>query len=92
MGLILDLDAIGTGALERAHGLSGIERLAESGVGIDDQRKAHSAPNSPRLLGNFGQPDQAPAGHAEAHVGHAGATDADRLEAEVLDQPGQAAD
>ena len=38
-----------------------------------------------RVVGDVGQADEAQVGHAEEHVGHAGAAEVDGLEAEVLD-------
>ena len=38
--LVLELDRVGAGALEQAHGALHIERVAIAGVGIDDQMGA----------------------------------------------------
>ena len=50
--LVLELDRVGAGALELAHGAHDIERIAVAGVGIDDQVRSRrgrgSAPASRR--------------------------------------------
>src|SRR5471030_259663 len=75
-------------ALEHAHGVAHVERVAEAGVGVDDQRQVHRVADARGVVGDLMQAHEALVRHAEPHVGDAGAGDVDRLEAEVGDHLG----
>jgi hypothetical protein len=87
--LVLELDAVGARALQRAHRVPHVQRIAEAGVGIDDQRQVHRVADARRVVGDLGQAHEGLVGQAEPHVGDAGAGDVDRLEAEVFDDAGR---
>ena len=56
--LILDLDAGRAGALEHAHGATHVDRIAEAGVGIDQQRQRHDIGDRGDRVGDLGQRGQ----------------------------------
>ena len=82
--LVLELDGIGAAALEHLDGAADIDRIAEAGVGIDDQRQRDNVAHRADVAGEFGQRDQADIRHAERRIGDAGAGDINRLEADIL--------
>ena len=83
--LVLELDGIGAAALEHLNGARHVDRIAETGVGIDDQRQRDHIAHGADVAGEFGQRDQADIRHAEKGIGDAGAGDVDRLEPDIFD-------
>jgi hypothetical protein len=83
--LVLELDSGGADALERAHGVPHVDRVAEAGVGIDDERQGGGIGDRPGRPREVRQGSEADIGHAEPGIGEAGAGQVDRLEAEILD-------
>ncbi len=67
--LVLELDGAGAGALERAHGVPDIERIAEAGVGIDDDRQINDIADGGRVLHQLGQADEAQVRKPQERVG-----------------------
>jgi hypothetical protein len=53
--LVLELNAVGTGALQRAHGVVGVDGVAEAGVGIDQQRHLHGVADAGRMVGDIAE-------------------------------------
>jgi hypothetical protein len=70
--LVLDLDRVGAGALEQLDGTPHVERVAESGVGIDHQRAGEDGTDRGNVVDQLGQGDQAVVGDAEIGVGNPG--------------------
>ena len=88
--LILDLDRVGAGALQKAHGALHIERIAVAGVGVDNEMCADAVADQRDGLHHLAHPDQADIGTAEPRIGDAGAGDVERFEARALgDERGQ---
>ena len=63
--LVFDLNRGGAGRFQFADGPLDVDRLAESGVGIDDQRDRDASRKPGRLLGQFGEREQADIGHRQ---------------------------
>ena len=88
--LILDLNRVGAGAFQKAHGALHIERIAVAGVSIDNEMCADAVANERDGLHHLAHPDQADVRTAEPRVSDAGAGDIKRFEARALgDEPGQ---
>ncbi|MCY1238474.1 hypothetical protein D9M72_512150 [compost metagenome] len=83
--LVLELDAVGARALQHAHRVAHVQRVAEAGVGIDDQRQVHGVADARRVVGDLVQAHEALVGQAEPHVGDARAGDVNGFEAQVFD-------
>jgi hypothetical protein len=83
--LVLDLQARRAGPLQHLYGAHHVDRIAEAGVGVDQQGNGDRIRDRRDLVGDFRERGQADVGRAEIHVGDAGAGDIDRLVAEVLD-------
>jgi hypothetical protein len=83
--LVFELDRVGAGALQRAHRVAHIERIAEARIGIDDERQVHGVANPRRVFGDLVQAHEAEIGQAERHVRHARAGDVERLETRIGD-------
>ena len=58
-GLVFDLQHGSACLLESAHGAHGVERVAEAGVGVDDDRNAHALGDAGQGVGHFGGGGQA---------------------------------
>jgi hypothetical protein len=84
-GLVLQLHGVGAGALQRAHGVRHVDRIAEAGVGIHDQRQPHRVAQRRGGLRHLGKADEAEVRQAVELVGEARAAQVDGLEAELLD-------
>jgi hypothetical protein len=69
--LVFELDAVGARALQHAHRVAHVQRVAEAGVGIDDQRQAHRVADARRVVGYFMQAHEGLVGQPEPHVGDA---------------------
>ena len=61
------------GALEHPHGAPDVDRVAETGVGVDQQRQLDRLGHCGDLVGEFGERDEADIGRSKLHVGDAGA-------------------
>ena len=85
--LVFDLDGVGPAALEHAHRAGHIDGVAETGIGIDDQRQTDRIAHRGDMVGKLAQGDQAQIRHTQKHVGDPGAGHVDRLEADILDKP-----
>ena len=85
--LVLDLNRAGANLLEDPDRVSDIDRVAEAGVGIDDQRQIDNAANSQNVIGDLAQIHESEVGQPEVHVGKASASQINRLEAEIGDHP-----
>src|SRR5262252_4264461 len=53
--LILELDGVGPAAFENADGACDIERVAETGVSINDQRQSNRIAHRADVVGKFRQ-------------------------------------
>jgi hypothetical protein len=88
--LVLELDHRGAGALQAAHRALHVERVAEAGVGIDDDRHGHALGDARQRVLHLGEGGQAHVGAAQPGVGDRRARQVQRLEAGLLgDQRGQ---
>ena len=84
--LVFQLDRVGAGTLERAHGVPHVEGAAETGVGVDDDGQLDRVARRGRVLHQVGQADKAEVGHAIEGIGDACTGEVHRLEAELLDE------
>ncbi len=64
-----------------------IDRVAEAGVRIDNQRQIDDAANGQDVLRDLAQVHEFKIGQPEVHVGEARAGEINRLEAEIGDHP-----
>ena len=88
--LVLELDGIGAGALEQAHGALDIERVAVAGIGIDHEMRRHAVADQADGLDHLAHADQPDVGAAEPRIGDGRAGDVERLEAGLFgDQRGE---
>ena len=71
--LILDLDAGRAGALKQPDRSSDIERIAEAGIGVRQNRDVDRIGNGRNVFGKLTQRDEANIRHAQAHVRDPGA-------------------
>ena len=78
--LILDLNSARAGLLERPHRVRDIDRVAEAGVGVYDQRQIDDAANGEDVLGDLAQIHESEVRQPEVHVGEACACQINRLE------------
>ena len=85
--LILELDGVGARALQHLHRVGNVHRIAEAGIGIDDERYADAVAHRRDMRGELGERDEADIGHAEIGIGDARAGDIDGGEAKLLDHP-----
>jgi hypothetical protein len=53
---------VGAAALERAHRMAHVERVAETGVGVDDQRQRDGVAHAGSVFRDFVQTDEAEVG------------------------------
>ncbi len=53
--LVFELDAVCPCPLEHAHRVAHVERIAEAGVGVDQQRQVHRVADARRVLGDLVQ-------------------------------------
>ena len=83
--LILDLDGACGGLLEHPHRMGDIDRVAEAGTRIDNQRQIDDAANRQNVLRDLAQVHESKIGQAEVHVGEAHAGEINLLEAEIGD-------
>ena len=86
--LVFQLDAVGPGALQGAHGVVGVQRVAKAGVGIDDQRHLYRVADAGGVVGDVGQAHKALVGQAKPHIGHASAGHINGFKAHVGHQAG----
>ncbi|CFM03260.1 Uncharacterised protein [Bordetella pertussis] len=86
--LVFQLDGIGPGALQHPHGMPYIDRVAEAGVGVDDQGQLDRIADARGRVGHVAQADDAQVRRAVMHVGQARAGQVDRLEPLVRHDPG----
>ena len=82
--LVLDLDARRARALQRANRAHDVHRVAVAGIGIDDDRKGYRIRNRRHRLADFSHGRQPDVGHAEQHIGDAGAGDVHGLKTEIF--------
>ena len=87
--LIFDLNSAGAGPFEHPDRVRYIDGVAEAGVGVDDEWQVGHVSDRHGVLNDLRQIDEGQVGKPERHVGHAGAGDVDRFEAEVRDHAGR---
>jgi len=85
--LVLEVEAGGAGLLEQPDGPLRVERLAEAGVGVAQQRQGGGAGDGPGGLGELGGRQQADVGDA-GRGRQGGAGEVDCPEAEALGHAG----
>jgi hypothetical protein len=85
--LVFELNAVGTGTLQRAHGVVGVDGVAKAGVGIDQQRHFHGVADAGRMVGDIAETHETLVGHAEPHIGHASTGHIDGFKAQIGNQP-----
>ena len=78
--LVLDLDPRGAGALKQPDRPPDIERIAEAGIRVRQDRNGHRVGNGSHMLRQRRQVDEPDVRHAHAHVRDSGAGDIERLE------------
>ena len=83
--LVFDLDAGGTRPLQHAHRAGHVDRVAEAGIGVDQQRQVDRVGDRGCRVRDLGQRRQPDIGRAQMHIGDAGARDIAGLEALLLD-------
>ena len=87
--LVFDLDSVRACRLQSTDGVMHVQRVAKTGVGIDNQRQRCRLPDGDCMLYHIGQADKAKVGQGQRGVRHAGAGDIDRFEPDILDNPGR---
>ena len=88
--LILKLDRIGAGALEKPHRALDIERIAVAGVGVDDEMRADPIADQRDGLHHFAHADEADIGPPQPRMRDAGAGNIKRFKSRALgDQRGK---
>src|SRR5690606_3732912 len=87
--LIFQLDGRGPCPLQKADRANGVDRVAETSVGIDDKRKINSVGDRGQRVSDFSHRGEANIRSTEVHVGYTGASDIDRLIAQVMNNPGE---
>ena len=88
--LVFDLDGAGAGAFQQPHGALDVERVAVTGVGIDDQMHADPVADERDRLHHLAHADETDVRPPEPGIGDAGAGDVQRFEARALgDERGQ---
>ena len=85
--LILDLDRVCAGTLEHLYRAAHVERIAESGVGIDHQRLGEHVADRGDVIDKLRERDETVVGNAEIRVRDARAGDVGGVEALVRDDP-----
>ena len=89
-GLVFDLQHGSACLLESAHGAHGVERVAEAGVGVDDDRNAHALGDAGQAVSHFGGGGQANVRATQARVGNRRTREVKRFKTGLLgDQSGQ---
>ena len=86
--LILELDGAGASVFQRLDRVGDVQSIAESGIGVDDQRQIDNPSDRDRMLDDLGQIHKTEVGQAEMHVRQAGAGEIDRLESEISNDAG----
>ena len=87
--LVLELDRLGAGGLVAAHGMLHVERAAETGIGIGDQRGRCALNDLAHPVDHVAVSGIAGVRHAEMRGGDAVAAHIQRLEAESVGHPGR---
>ena len=82
--LVLDLQTCRTSPLDHAHSPRNVDRIAEAGVPVDEDRHRHRIDDRPDVVGKLAQGDQAYIRYAKVHVGNAGTGDIDAVVAQIL--------
>ena len=82
--LILDLDGVGAGAFQKAHGALHIERIAIAGIGIDDQMSVDAVTDQRHRLHHFAHADETDIRPSEPRIGNAGAGYVERVKARTF--------
>ena len=85
--LIFDLDRGGAGRFQFADSPLDVDRLAESGVGIDDQGNLHAAGHPSRLGGKFREREQPDVGQRKSTRGKRRSRKVNRVVAGLFDEP-----
>src|SRR5262245_4580304 len=67
--LVLELDSVGAGALERAHCAHDVDRVAVAGVGVDDQMRGYALADERQRLRDLRHRDEADVRAAEPSIG-----------------------
>ena len=83
--LVLELDRVGAGALQHLDRAGGVDRVAEAGIGIDDERQGDGFAHGGDVLGELGEGQQPDIGRAQEAVGDARAGDIGGGKAQLLD-------
>jgi hypothetical protein len=86
--LIFKLDGTGAGLLQGADGMADVDGVAETSVGVDNERQIHHASNGHCVLGDLAEVHEAEIRQAEVHIGEPGARQINRLESQIRDDPG----
>ena len=86
--LVLELERVRACALERAHRALEVERIAEPGVRVDDDRDRHRLADRRDVGGHLGGGRESEIGGAEMRVRNSRAGDIDERETGGLDDPG----
>src|SRR5690606_11152214 len=87
--LIFQLDGRSPCPLQKADRANGVDRVAEASVGINDKRKINSVRDRGQRISDCSHGGEANIRSTEVHVGYSGASDIDRLIAQVLNNPGE---
>jgi hypothetical protein len=77
--LVLDLDRVGTGALEHSYCALDVEGVAEAGIGIDHDRQVHAIADDRDGLGHLAHRNEPDIRATEACIGDAGTGEIDGL-------------
>jgi hypothetical protein len=85
--LILDLNPSRARPFQHLHGADHIDRVAEAGVSIDQQRQRHGISDCRDVICYFRQRGQSDIGRTEIHIRDAGSRDIDGLIADILNDP-----
>ena len=87
--LVLDLEPGRACALQHPDGANHVEGIAETRVGIDEERQGDGVRHRSDVVRHFGQRRQPDVRRAEMHVGDPGARHVTGLEPEILDDAGK---
>ena len=87
--LVLKLKTGGACAFDQADGARGIDRIAETGVAIDEDRYGDHIGDRPNGIREFTERDETNVRDAEMHVRNSGASDVHAFVAEVLSHAGK---
>ena len=83
--LIFQLDGIRARALEDAHRVPDVQRVAKTSIRVDEHRNFHGLADRRGVLCDFGQADKPQIGHAPKSICYASAADVNRFKPEILD-------